>query len=153
MRQHSNTYEIVDAALRLDRSSTSFSGSFADTYGDLDLSVDVWGPGWRHWDKDLPLSENVRKRSWKGQAKRDRKRQEEIMAVQQGKIKWERDDEKILGWSSHANRSQDGKPPGATGMALSLRESELFDLSEVGRGCPADPFDMVWTFSCVCSPS
>ncbi|ODN78592.1 hypothetical protein L202_04199 [Cryptococcus amylolentus CBS 6039] len=45
-RMNTHTYEIVDAALR-----------------HPGLIVDVWGPGWAGYDRSIPLSANIRKRS------------------------------------------------------------------------------------------
>ncbi|WRT69629.1 uncharacterized protein IL334_006618 [Kwoniella shivajii] len=45
-RMNTHTYEIVDAALRHPH-----------------LIVDVWGPGWEGYDRSIPLSANIRKRS------------------------------------------------------------------------------------------
>src|SRR4051794_3488719 len=29
------------------------------------IDVDIWGPKWKHWDPELTVSENVRRRGWK----------------------------------------------------------------------------------------
>jgi hypothetical protein len=42
---NTHTYEIVDAALRLSN-----------------VTVDVWGPGWKGYDKSWPLSANIKRR-------------------------------------------------------------------------------------------
>lgn len=47
-RMNTNTYEIIDAAIRHPQ-----------------IDIDIWGPYWSGWDPTVPVSENVRRRSWK----------------------------------------------------------------------------------------
>ena len=42
---NTHTYEIVDAALR-----------------HPNVVTDVWGPGWKGYDRSIPLSENIKRR-------------------------------------------------------------------------------------------
>lgn len=60
-RMNTHTYELVDAALR-----------------HPSIQVDVWGPGWAGYDASLPLSVNVKRRSWR------------IYRLEKARKEWER---------------------------------------------------------------
>ncbi|GHJ89456.1 hypothetical protein NliqN6_5858 [Naganishia liquefaciens] len=114
-RMNTHTYEIVDAAIRHPHIAR----------------LDVWGPKWRYWDADVPVSENIRRRMW-----------------------WIRELE-----ARRAEREQHfaggNSTQGAEGNQLFAEEymsREEMDgwwalAGESVAGCPVQGFDLVWTIS------
>jgi hypothetical protein len=133
-RMNTHTYEIVDAALRYP-----------------DVMVDVWGPGWKGYNRSVPLSENVRQRAWRIQqleeSKADwiRKRREREETAEKQRSRRER--RQWWTWAEVA------RPPGMVETfdveVLDDEEWEEPEWDVGGKGCSDVQWDVVWTISYV----
>lgn len=113
---NTHTYEIIDAAIRHPHVAR----------------LDVWGPKWRYWDPDAPLSENMRRRMWWIDELETRKRIVEERLRMMGNVTQ----------SVEANQL----------VAEELMSREEMDAwwaaaKDKVEGCPAQRFDVVLTIS------
>ena len=115
-RMNTHTYEIVDAALR-----------------HPNAIVDVWGPGWKNYDRSVPLSVNVKRR------------QRRLQEIAQSKVDYEA--EKVRrarrGW--YARTEQAEMEPWVQPEWDEV-DAETAEGGE-GEQCGDLPFDIVWTIS------
>jgi hypothetical protein len=113
---NTHTYEIIDAAIRHSHVSR----------------LDVWGPKWRYWDPEAPLSENMRRRMWWIDELESRRRS--------------REDE--LRTSGNETQVEHGNQLVAEDlMTREEMDDWWFAARETVEGCPAQVFDLVWTIS------
>lgn len=118
-RMNTHTYEIVDAAIRHPHVSR----------------LDVWGPKWRYWDPEAPLSENMRRRMWwmeEMESRRVRMMAERLRPTV-------------------GNETDVGDANQLVPEDYMTREEmdAWWQAAKEGKveGCPAKRFDVVWTIS------
>ncbi len=111
-RMNTHTYEIVDAALR-----------------HPNVIVDVWGPGWKGYNKSLPLSVNIKRR------------QNRVHQMEQSRKSYEASRIEKKGGSWFGTRMEDGEAFG------DWIEPEWIFGDEENAECGPIHFDAVLTIS------
>jgi hypothetical protein len=115
---NTHTYEIVDAAIRHPHVSR----------------LDVWGPKWRYWDSEVPLSENMRRRMWWMDELESRRR-------------------RVMEWLQPAVGNETDVTDANQLVPEELMTRQEMDAwwqaAKEGKveDCPAQRFDVVWTIS------
>jgi len=113
---NTHTYEIVDAALR-----------------HPNAIVDVWGPGWKNYDRSVPLSVNLKRR------------QKRIQQIERSKAEYEAEKVRRLRKGWYARTEQAEMEPWMQPEWEDI-DGETTDSGE-GDECGDVRFDIVWTIS------